>query len=374
VIFTKGLNTGKTRLFGVYFYISIAMKRPSLLLTYISTIVITLMLISAGCGKKAKPGVPSDTGNVSAPVAAEIPKTVTVETPTYAVETSRTPAKTGNRQLNVTARLGSRDVRGGFSIPGNLVNQSLTFNWSAVRDAIDYKATVLIHRTATRTDSVARITPEEAFTGNNTFFTIPEVRPDKQYGFTVTAYDGNGNKLAEENVNFRTERAPSPVPREAIYFNGPGTTPKEMRNAAKRITVPVWKVDKNGKKYESTLNVTVHKALADVVLAVFTEIYKGREQFPIYELGGAREDSGDHGLGLAIDINARENWYKSRDGKRVVGQFWKPYENQYSITPYGDVVTAFERRGFAWGGDAWPNNFDYMHFFFSPGTWPSSPD
>jgi len=356
---------------GLFLHMTDSLKKTPFPILYILSAVIILMFISAGCGKKSKPGVLSDVGNGSKPVAAGTSKAVTVETTTPAVETTtRTPVKTNNRQLNITARLGSRDVRGGFNIPGNLVNQSLTFNWNAVRDAVDYKATVLMHRTATRTDSVARITPDEAFTGNNTFFTIPEVRPDKQYGFTVTAYDLNGNKLAEENVNFRTERAPSPVPREAIYFNGPGTTPKEMRDTAKRVTVPVWKVDKNGKKYESTLNVSVHKALADVVQAIFTEIYKGSERFPIYELGGVREGSGDHGLGLAIDINARENWYMSRDRKRTVGEFWKPYENQYSITPYGDVVTAFERRGFAWGGDAWPNNFDYMHFFFSPGTWP----
>ena len=343
------------------------MKKLHFRFTLLTIVLGSLIFVSVGCGKKPKPVVPSITVIDSKPDVSEDPKT---PEPVVA-EISRPPAKTDNLQLNVTAKLGDRDVRGSFKLPSNQVNKSLTFNWNAVRNAVDYKATVLMHRISTRTDKVAKITPLETFTENDTFFTIPEIRPLKNYSFTVTAYDRDGNKLTEENVTFSTAGAPSTVPREDIYFNGPNTTAKEMRNTAKRIVVPVWKVDKNGKKYNSTLNITVHKALADVVLDIFTEIYNSAEQFPIYELGGAREGSGDHGMGLAIDINANENWYKSKDGKRTVGKLWEPYKNQYSITPYGDVVTAFERHGFAWGGDSWPNNFDYMHFFFSPGSWPS---
>jgi hypothetical protein len=71
----------------------------------------------------------------------------------------------------------------------------------------------------------------------------------------------------------------------------------------------------------------------------------------------------EHNYGTAIDINSNENYCLYTNGT-TVGSFWKPYENQYSITPYGDVITAFERRGFTWGGDAWNNPKDYMHFSY----------
>ena len=77
----------------------------------------------------------------------------------------------------------------------------------------------------------------------------------------------------------------------------------------------------------------------------------------------------EHRNGTAVDINASENMHAEIDEddnvtKILVGSFWKPYENDYSFTEDGDVVRAFKKHGFSWGGDAWPTSRDYMHFSY----------
>ena len=133
------------------------------------------------------------------------------------------------------------------------------------------------------------------------------------------------------------------------------------------ITIPVWKVDANGEKYTSSQTLDIHEAIADTVFLIFEEIYEGPEAFPIKDVGGyawrSNTDS-EHRWGLAIDINANENCMINSSGNVVAGSFWMPGENIYSILPDGDVVTTFKKYGFAWGGDAWPSNKDYMHFSF----------
>ena len=46
------------------------------------------------------------------------------------------------------------------------------------------------------------------------------------------------------------------------------------------------------------------------------------------------------------------------------GSHWTPDEDPLSIPADGDVVRAFKKYGFAWGGDAWTSKVDYMHFSF----------
>lgn len=149
------------------------------------------------------------------------------------------------------------------------------------------------------------------------------------------------------------------------------TTPAsadEAKALMTKVTVPVWKI-KNGEKYASELSFEVHHLLADKVVAVFTEIFNGPEKFPIYSAGGYswRGGRSEHNNGTAIDINANENYCIYSSGS-VVGSYWKPYEDVYSVTPYGDVVKTFEKYGFTWGGDAWFNGEsgtrDYMHFSY----------
>lgn len=131
------------------------------------------------------------------------------------------------------------------------------------------------------------------------------------------------------------------------------------------VTVPVWRIGSNGEKVSSTATFSVHSAIADKVRLVFEDIYNGSEKFPIKDVGGYawRGGKSEHNGGTAIDINYNENYCIYNNGN-VIGKYWKPYEDQYSITPYGDVVNAFERHGFTWGGDAWRNPRDYMHFSY----------
>lgn len=133
------------------------------------------------------------------------------------------------------------------------------------------------------------------------------------------------------------------------------------------VTVPVWQMDTAGHKSTGYRKITIHKAIAETVILIFEEIYAGPEQFPIKDVGGYAwrpSSTSEHRWGLAIDINAQENYMIRSDGSIVAGTHWKPGEDPFSITPNGDVVTAFKKYGFTWGGDAWSMSNDYMHFSF----------
>ena len=150
---------------------------------------------------------------------------------------------------------------------------------------------------------------------------------------------------------------------------------KEAAEAAMTtVTVPVWKLGKNGQKTASTMSLRIHAALAEDVKQIFTEIYNDPEQFPMADLGGYawRGDTatGEHNCGTAIDMNANQN-YQIRDGKILVGSCWQPGSNPYSIPENGSVVRIFAAHGWAWGGDAWAMDadastgyHDYMHFSY----------
>ena len=58
----------------------------------------------------------------------------------------------------------------------------------------------------------------------------------------------------------------------------------------------------------------------------------------------------------------------------MVGSFWRPGENPYSIPEDGSVVRIFAEHGWSWGGDAWAwdsdqttGYHDYMHFSYMGG-------
>lgn len=144
-------------------------------------------------------------------------------------------------------------------------------------------------------------------------------------------------------------------------------TPEEALKHMVGVTVDVWSLNSNGSKTTTKRTVTVHRAIAETIRLVFKEIYEGPEQFPIKYLGGYAwrpSSTSEHRWGLAIDINSDENYMIRKDGTVVAGSFWLPGENPYSIKPDGDVVRAFKKYGFTWGGDAWPMSNDYMHFSF----------
>lgn len=132
------------------------------------------------------------------------------------------------------------------------------------------------------------------------------------------------------------------------------------------ITVPVWNYNTEHIKVQTSRTFLVHEAIADTVMAIFTEIFNGPEQFPIYSVGGYSwrgDGTSEHNWGIAIDINPDENYYVYH-GVPTVGSYWKPGEDPYSIPEDGDVVRAFAKYGFAWGGNAWRYTQDYMHFSY----------
>ncbi len=143
------------------------------------------------------------------------------------------------------------------------------------------------------------------------------------------------------------------------------------------VSVPVWTLSSNGSKRSSTMSLTVHSAIAQEVVDIFTEIYNNPEQFPMNSIGGYswRGDSatGEHNCGTAIDINPNEN-YQIRNGQVLVGSCWEPGSNPYSISPESSVVRIFQEHGWSWGGDAWAYGsddtsgyHDYMHFSYLGG-------
>ncbi len=170
--------------------------------------------------------------------------------------------------------------------------------------------------------------------------TVPGVK-------TVTFKTGKGENTGAEEI-------------KATY-----PTNKEEADALQvDVTVPVW-LKRGGGKVAGEMVLTVHRGIADKIKLVFEDIFNGEEKFPIKGMGAYawRGDGGEHNGGTAIDINATENYCLYSNGT-IVGDYWKPYEDEFSITPYGDVIYAFEKHGFTWGGDAWRGTKDYMHFSY----------
>ena len=132
-----------------------------------------------------------------------------------------------------------------------------------------------------------------------------------------------------------------------------------------QLTVPVWDFDSRGAKVTKYKTVTVHKNLAATVKAIFTEIYHGKEQFPIHYLGGWNwAGKSEHTCGTALDLNPDENYYCSPEGVAIVGKYWKPGEDPYSIALDGEVAQIFAKYGFRQGA-YWNSGYrDYMHFSY----------
>lgn len=149
-------------------------------------------------------------------------------------------------------------------------------------------------------------------------------------------------------------------------------TPEQAEAAMTDITVPVWRLLDNGTKTEGKMTLTVNANLAELYQAVFEEIFAGDEKFPIKNGGSYAWRSNarsEHRWGTAVDLNWEENMecYIDADGnvtQITTGSHWTPGEDPYSIPADGDVVRAFKKYGFAWGGDAWTSKRDYMHFSY----------
>ena len=176
----------------------------------------------------------------------------------------------------------------------------------------------------------------------------------------VTSTDPNFTSFAIQYRDMSVEQ------RRVALFGDPNktyfTSASDAAGYVVDVTVPIWTIQ-NGAKVASTATIQVHKLVAEEVKLIFQEIFDDPEQFPIKSIGGARySDTLRHAWGCAIDINPEENYYLQYSTGYQVGNYWKPYEDPYSITPDGSVVRAFAKYGWGWGGQGWSSGVDYMHF------------
>ena len=135
-----------------------------------------------------------------------------------------------------------------------------------------------------------------------------------------------------------------------------GETGSKAEQDSKMVTinVPYW--DGN---QESTFQLTVNNAIADNYINVFKELtalkYTVKPSctaaYDYYHTPRPSGAPSDHTLGTAIDINWDNNW-NTGDG------------SSYSVRGKEDVINAFAKQGFYWGGD-WRSSKDDMHFSFT---------
>lgn len=174
---------------------------------------------------------------------------------------------------------------------------------------------------------------------------------------TVADSSGTGNLYAYGYGTFDND----------LYQKCQTIKSKETANSMmSTITVPVWRL-KGQNKVPGTATITVNSGIASTVSQIFQEIYDGPQQFPISDAGGfawrGESAKSEHNWGTALDLNSNSNYCVYANGT-VVGDHWTPGEDPYSFSADSDVVKAFKKHGFAWGGD-WPwDNRDYMHFSY----------
>ncbi len=136
-------------------------------------------------------------------------------------------------------------------------------------------------------------------------------------------------------------------------------TPAKAESQMKTIYIKVWDFarGKSGKKITRTFPLRVHKKVAPSLKKAFEEIYKGKEKFPIHDIGGYSYRWGQHGVGLAMDINVNENAHFT-NGVADVGSYYRPGKDPYSIPRDGELARILGKYGFL------QLEGDYMHFSY----------
>lgn len=175
--------------------------------------------------------------------------------------------------------------------------------------------------------------------------------------------DGSGTSATDTSGGTKANGSASQK-LAALFPDGLPQSEAEMQKYLTTVSITVR--DKDGNLQQR--NLTVHKALADDVVAIFQEIADAG--FCAYDVGAyswrPMATSGNrshHSYGIAIDINLNEN-YMIKNGKVIAGSCWNPASNPYSIGPDSAVVRAFQKRGWVWGG-TWKSSKDYMHFSYT---------
>lgn len=203
------------------------------------------------------------------------------------------------------------------------------------------------------------------------------------YGDLYAAEEIDGAEQADPDAaDGQNLTMPTPIPvagsaeaHKAEVFGPDGTAYTDQATAESHmvdVQVKVWTLLSSGQKTPAVRTITVNEAIADEIQAVFQEIFEGDEKFPIKDVGGyawRASAKSEHRQGTAIDINYMENMECNIDAygnvvRITTGTHWTPGTDPYSIPAGGDVVRAFARHGFAWGGDAWRSKRDFMHFSY----------
>lgn len=145
-----------------------------------------------------------------------------------------------------------------------------------------------------------------------------------------------------------------------VYSSGSDAKPHMTE-----ITVKTWDINSSGEKYTRSWKLSVHENIAPTVQAIFAEIYALPEQPPIHSLGGYRwAGTSEHSVGLAVDINPKENYYCDPSGNALTGSYFRPDSDPYSIPVGGSVDQIFAKYGFT-RGIYWRSGYkDYMHYSF----------
>jgi hypothetical protein len=181
-------------------------------------------------------------------------------------------------------------------------------------------------------------------------------------------------------------------PEHAIYLNQPPDVPADVQKHLRLVDVRYYGFD--GKEHQG--QIVVHEALEEDIRFLFALLLEHR--FPVesalpishpalQEKGryGLSPDTNNtscyvwrpvvasqrlsmHALGMAIDMNPRQNPYIKGDLVLPPQAVYAPSQPG-TLRPDSPAVAAFRQRGWEWGGDWTGEKIDYMHFQKIPPGW-----
>lgn len=172
--------------------------------------------------------------------------------------------------------------------------------------------------------------------------------------YYTSPYDDKQTRFFGKNASKKYGKYEDSRHERTTYYSSKSEAEKHMQTI--RIRVWDFQSGKSGKKITKRVPLTVHKMVAPSLKKAFEEIYRGKERFPIHSIGGYDFRWGQHGVGLAVDINPYEN-AQFKDGKAVEG-FYRPGKDPYSIPKDGEVARILWKYGFT------QLEGDYMHFSY----------